>query len=138
MGCVRSVCEEWGETFACTLTETVVEAVEVCGKCEVVFEEDIDGDKDDWFSATPNRFYFFEVCSAILCTLGMHNLHLSIQPPPHPIVLYRHSVPLFCPLQAYNSHTRQFEDPPYQARGTTNRGKVNKCKTVTSDVHVFE
>lgn len=81
VGCVRSVCEEWGETFACTLTETVVEAVEVCGKCEVVFEEDIDGDKDDWFSATPNRFYFFEVCSAILCALGMHNLHLSIQPP---------------------------------------------------------
>ena len=41
--------------------ETVVEAVEVCGKCEVVFEEDIDGDKDDWFSGASNRFYFFEV-----------------------------------------------------------------------------
>ena len=46
--------------------ETVVEAVEVCGKCEVVFEEDIDGDKDDWFSGSPNRFYFFEVCTCHL------------------------------------------------------------------------
>ena len=122
--------------LALPLTETVVEAVEVCGKCEVVFEEDIDGDKDDWFSAAPNRFYFFEVCSAILCALSMHNPHLSIPVPPHPMVLYRRSVPLLCSLQAYNSHTRQFEDPPYQARGMTNRGKVNKSKILTSEVHV--
>ena len=81
---MRSVCGRVGGNLALPLTETVVEAVEVCGKCEVVFEEDIDGDKDDWFSAAPNRFYFFEVCSAILCALGMHDLHLSIQPPSSP------------------------------------------------------
>ena len=42
-------------------SETVVEAVEVCGKCEVVCGEDIEGDRDEWFLAAPNRFYFFEV-----------------------------------------------------------------------------
>ena len=127
---MRNVCGRVGGNVCLhSLTETVVEAVEVCGKCEVVFEEDIDGDKDDWFSAAPNRFYFFEVCSAILCAFGMHNPHLSIPVPCH-------SVPLLCPLQAYNSHTRQFEDPPYQARGTTNRGKVKKSKILASEVHV--
>ena len=136
---MRSVCGRVGGNLCllALLTEVVVEAVEVCGKCEVVFEEDIDGDKDDWFSAAPNRFYFFEVRTAILCALGMHNLHLSIQPPLMHNLHLSIQPPLtpwcaiLCPLQAYNSHTRQFEDPPYQARGTTNRGKVNKRKALS-------
>ncbi len=41
--------------------ETVVEAGEVCGRCEVVCGEDIEGDKDDWFLRSPDRFLFFEV-----------------------------------------------------------------------------
>ena len=41
--------------------ETVVEAEEVCGRCEVVCGEEIEGDKDEWFSAASDRFYFFEV-----------------------------------------------------------------------------
>ena len=32
----------------------------VCGKCQVVHGEEIDGDKDDWFTENPDRFYFFE------------------------------------------------------------------------------
>lgn len=35
-------------------------ASETCGKCQVVFEEDIEGDKDDWFLEKADRFYFFE------------------------------------------------------------------------------
>ena len=55
--------------------ETVVEAVEVCGKCEVVCGEDIEGDRDEWFSAAPNRFYFFEVnicCSCAVVYVWTH------------------------------------------------------------------
>ena len=32
----------------------------ICGKCEVVCGEDIEGDKDDWFTSEADRFYFFE------------------------------------------------------------------------------
>ena len=52
-------------------SETVVEAVEVCGKCEVVCGEDIEGDRDEWFSAAPNRFYFFEVNICHSCTVNV-------------------------------------------------------------------
>lgn len=67
--------------------EVTVGAEEVCGKCEVVCGEDIEGDKDDWFLASADRFYFFE---------------------------------------AYNSYSRQFEDPPYHARTGGNKGKVKE------------
>jgi len=35
-------------------------AGKVCGKCEVVFGEDLPGDKDDWFLQNMDRFYFYE------------------------------------------------------------------------------
>ena len=37
-----------------------VVASEVCGKCQVVCGEEIEGDKDDWYMENPDRFYFFE------------------------------------------------------------------------------
>ena len=40
--------------------ETLVEASQMCGKCEVVCGEDLDEDKDDWFIAQSDRFYFYE------------------------------------------------------------------------------
>lgn len=45
--------------------ETVVEAEVVCGRCEIVCGEEIEGDKDEWFSAASDRFYFFEVGGAL-------------------------------------------------------------------------
>ena len=51
----------------CSVTiETEAEVGSICGKCEVVCGEDIEGDKDDWFLAGPDRFYFFEVHSCCL------------------------------------------------------------------------
>jgi len=50
-------------------SEMVVEATEVYGKCEVVCGEDIEGDRDEWFSAAPNRFYFFEVNISHCCAI---------------------------------------------------------------------
>ena len=41
--------------------ETTVEAVAVSGKCEVVCGENLEEDKDEWFSAKPDRYYFYEV-----------------------------------------------------------------------------
>lgn len=40
--------------------ETTLEANDVCGKCEVVCGEDLEGDKDDWFTSQTDRFYFYE------------------------------------------------------------------------------
>ncbi len=37
-----------------------VVASKVCGKCQVVCGEEIEGDKDDWYMENPDRFYFFE------------------------------------------------------------------------------
>ena len=39
-------CEVWAE--------------QVCGKCEVVFGEDLPGDRDDWFLQRTDRFYYYE------------------------------------------------------------------------------
>ena len=41
-----------------------MKASEICGKCEVVFGEDVQEDKDDWFMARSDRFYFFEAYDA--------------------------------------------------------------------------
>ncbi len=38
----------------------VVDAKTVCGKCEVLYEEDIEGDKDEWFMNEADRFYYYE------------------------------------------------------------------------------
>lgn len=40
--------------------ECEVRADEVLGPCQVVCGEDIQGDKDDWFTEKADRFYFFE------------------------------------------------------------------------------
>ena len=37
-----------------------VDASIVCGKCEVICGEDIEGDKDEWFLKEADRFYFYE------------------------------------------------------------------------------
>lgn len=35
-------------------------ASQMCGKCEVLFGEDIEGEKDGWFAMKADRFHFFE------------------------------------------------------------------------------
>lgn len=40
--------------------ECQVKASVICGKCEVQHGEDIEGDKDEWFSMKADRFYFYE------------------------------------------------------------------------------
>ena len=40
--------------------ECEMAASQVCGKCEVVFGEDIVGDRDEWFMHNMDRFYFYE------------------------------------------------------------------------------
>lgn len=42
-------------------TEVTVPAEEVCGKCSVVCGEDLQEDKDDFFSNKPDCFYYLEV-----------------------------------------------------------------------------
>ncbi len=41
-----------------------VRAEKVCGKCEVVFAEDLTGDRDEWFVQNMDRFYFLEAYDA--------------------------------------------------------------------------
>ena len=60
--------------------ETVVEAEVVCGRCELVCGEEIDGDRDEWFSAASDRFYFFEVGWALLSP-WLHACHIPIMLP---------------------------------------------------------
>ena len=38
----------------------VVDADKICGHCTIRCGEDIDEDLDDWFSVSPDRFYFME------------------------------------------------------------------------------
>lgn len=40
--------------------ELQLTASQVCGKCRVVCGEDIEGDRDDWFTNAADQFYFFE------------------------------------------------------------------------------
>ena len=92
--------------------ETVVEAEEVCGWCEVVCGEEIEGDRDEWFSAASDRFYFFEVGGVLASPLVC--MHGTSLPPP----------------QAYNSATKEFTDPPHHARAASRKGKVCCMKAV--------